>query len=55
MAEPHFLDAERRRKAVVSETNRYQVRFDAPDGITFAPDVTNSHNSFKRIFHVPAL
>jgi len=55
MTEPHFLDAARRSRAVSKETNRYQVRADAPDDITFAPDVTKSHNSFKRIFHVPAL
>lgn len=55
MAEPHFLDAARRSRAISKETSRLQVRIDAPDGITFAPDLTKSHNSFKRIFHVPAL
>ncbi|WFD27425.1 hypothetical protein MNAN1_002421 [Malassezia nana] len=55
MAEPHFLDAARRSKAVVKEAARLQIRMDAPDCITFAPDQTKSHNSFKRIFHVPAL
>lgn len=55
MAEPHFLDAARRSRAVVKEATRLQVRLDAPDCITFAPDQTKSHNSFKRIFHVPAL
>ncbi|WFC98456.1 hypothetical protein MYAM1_001184 [Malassezia yamatoensis] len=55
MSDPRFLDGWLHSRPEPRHSNSLQVRLDAPDGITYAPDQTDPHTASRRLFVVPPL
>ncbi|WFD06846.1 hypothetical protein MVES1_002200 [Malassezia vespertilionis] len=55
MADPRFLEAWMGGRTDIQTKPRLNVRLDAPDGISYAPDQLDPHNSVKRVFYPPKL
>ncbi|WFD42542.1 hypothetical protein MPSI1_001188 [Malassezia psittaci] len=55
MSDPRFLDGWLHSRPEPRHSNSLQVRLDAPDGITYAPDQTDPHTASRRLFVVPSL
>lgn len=55
MSDPRFLEGWLRSRPAPQGPSSLQVRADAPDGLTYAPDQTDPHTASRRLFVVPPL